>query len=175
MRFQEYAPVVHVSVPSNHSQNRVTFQGPASTAHDDWGLEVQQQLNELITAAAAQLTNTVTFIAPDEHLESVSFTTNEGTRLGFVHGHRATRQTGLEQWWAGQSLGRQPTHDADILLVGHFHNYNINSVGDGRYIITTPSLDNGSSWFTVQRGNVATAGVLTFRVRSRFPESVRIA
>ena len=175
MRFQEYAPVVHVSVPSNHSQNRVTFQGPASTAHDDWGLEVQQQLNELVTAAAAQLTNTVTFITPDEHLESVSFTTGEGTRLGFVHGHRATRQTGLEQWWAGQSLGRQPTHDADILLVGHFHNYNINSVGDGRYIITTPSLDNGSSWFTVQRGNVATAGVLTFRVRSRFPESVRIA
>lgn len=172
LRFLNYAPVVHVSVPSNHSQNRVTFQGPASTAHDDWGLEVQQQLIDIFKTMRPELfqDNTLQFISPQEHLESVAFTTASGTRLGFVHGHRSNAQTGLERWWQGQALGRQPTADCDILLVGHFHNLNVNSVGDQRYIITTPSLDNGSSWFTVARGHVATAGVLGMVVRGReFP------
>ena len=159
-RLSRFAPIVHASVPSNHSQNRIGFQQPASTSHDDWGIEVQEQLSELF----AMTDKDITFVCPDEHLESVAITTMDGTRLGFVHGHRSNSQNGLEAWWAGQSLGRQPTHDADILLVGHFHNLSVRSVGKERYIITTPSLDNGSSWFTVSRGSVATAGVLTMRL-----------
>ena len=162
LRLSKHAPITHVSVPSNHSQNRVGFQQPASTAHDDWGLEVQQQLADAFDLAGFP-NHPITFLSPDEHLESVAYSTSDGTRLGFVHGHRAAAQAGLERWWAGQALGRQPTYDADILLVGHFHNLSLAEVGDGRFIITTPSLDNGSSWFTVSRGNVATAGVLTFR------------
>lgn len=163
-RLMKHAPITHVSVPSNHAQNRVAFQAPSSTAHDDWGLEVQIQLAETFEFAGVG-EDRIKFISPDEHLESVAFNTPDGTRLGFVHGHRSNSQNGLEQWWAGQSLGRQPTHDADILLVGHFHNLSVRSVGKERYIITTPSLDNGSSWFTVSRGSVATAGVLTMRVQ----------
>lgn len=175
LRLSEYAPVVHVSVPSNHSQNRVGFQQPASTAHDDWGIEVQTQLEDIFGAYGEALAFPVTFVRPEPHLESVSVTTADGTVLGFVHGHRSTSQKNLEQWWAGQSLGRQPTADADILFVGHFHNLDISSVGKERYIITTPSLDNGSSWFTVARGNVATAGVLTLRVRERMFRDLIIA
>ena len=167
LRFLEYAPVIHVSVPSNHSQNRVGPQMPASTAHDDWGIEVQQMLVDVF--ADRDLPNSLEFICPDEHLESVSFLTADNTNVGFVHGHRAGQQTGLERWWAGQALGDQPTALSQILFVGHFHNWNLNSVGNQRYIITTPSLDNGSSWFTVARGNVATAGVLTLRVRDGVP------
>ena len=159
-RLSRFAPIVHASVPSNHSQNRIGFQQPASTPHDDWGIEVQEQLSELF----AMTDKDITFVRPSEHLESVAITTMDGTRLGFVHGHRSNSQNGLEAWWAGQSLGRQPTHDADILLVGHFHNLSVRSVGKERYIITTPSLDNGSSWFTVSRGSVSTAGVLTMRL-----------
>lgn len=165
LRLQEYAPVAHVSVPSNHAQNRVGPQAPASTAHDDWGLEVQEQLAERFADRGDTLTNKVFFHQPVAHMESLSLATEGGATLGFVHGHRSNSQDGLERWWAGQSLGRQPTADADILLVGHFHNFSLRSVGNERYIITTPSLDNGSSWFTVSRGNVATAGVLTFRIR----------
>src|SRR5690606_17553526 len=106
-RFLEYAPVIHVSVPSNHSQNRVGPQMPASTAHDDWGLEVQEQLSEVF--AGRKLPNELKFFCPEAHLESVSITTLDGTNLGFVHGHRAGQQTGLERWWAGQALGNQPT------------------------------------------------------------------
>lgn len=162
-RLMQYAPVVHISVPSNHSQNRIGFQQPASTAHDDWGIEVQEQLKDVFLPRVPE--GSITFLKPEEHLESVSYTTLDGARLGFVHGHRSTSQDGLERWWAGQSLGRQPTHDADILLVGHFHNLSVRSVGNERYIITTPSLDGGSSWFTVSRGNASTAGVLTFRTQ----------
>lgn len=172
MRFQEYAPVMHVSVPSNHSQNRVGFQQPASTAHDDWGLEVQYQLEELF--AERDLAHPVEFYRPEEHLESLSVQSYDGTALGFVHGHRSNSQDGLERWWAGQALGNQPTAHAQILFVGHFHNLSLRTVGNSRYIITTPSLDNGSSWFTVSRGNVATAGVLTTRIRDGFPYEMRI-
>lgn len=171
-RLQEYAPITHVSVPSNHSQNRVGFQQPASTAHDDWGLEVQTQLMELFETRDLQ--NPIAFLRPQDHLESVSMHTLDGTELGFVHGHRSNSQDGLERWWAGQALGNQPTATAKILFVGHFHNLSLRTVGDSRYIITTPSLDNGSSWFTVSRGNVATAGVLTTRIRDGFPYEMRI-
>lgn len=171
-RFLEYAPVTHASVPSNHSQNRVGFQQPASTAHDDWGIEVQYQLEELF--ADRDLPNALTFLRPEEHLESLSFSTLDGTVVGMAHGHRAGQQNGLERWWAGQALGDQPTANAKILLVGHFHNWSLDSVGNQRYIITNPALDNGSSWFTVSRGNVATAGVLTLRVRDGVPTDMRI-
>lgn len=166
LRLSKFAPVIHVSVPSNHSQNRVGFQQPASTAHDDWGIEVQEQLSEAYELAkdTGKFANEIYFVRPDDHLESVSVKVPGDLTLGFVHGHRSNAQNGLENWWAGQTLGRQPTADADILLVGHFHNYSVRSVGKERYIITTPSLDNGSSWFTVSRGNVATAGVLTLRI-----------
>lgn len=168
LRLSQYAPVVHVAVPSNHGQNRVGFQQPASTSHDDWGLEVQTQISDAFQLAGSNFTSyPVEFLQPELHLESVSLLTGDGTRLGFVHGHRSTSQKTLETWWAGQSLGRQPTHDADILLVGHFHNYGVTSVGDERYIVTTPALDGGSSWFTVSRGNVATAGVLAMRVANK--------
>lgn len=172
-RFLEYAPVTHVSVPSNHGQNRVGFQQPASTAHDDWGIEVQAQLEDVFSGRS-DLPNEVSFVKPDEHLESVSIFTEDMTSIGFVHGHRAGQQNGLERWWAGQALGDQPTALAQILLVGHFHNWSLSSVGNQRYIITTPSLDNGSSWFTVSRGNVATAGVLTLRVRDGVPTDQKI-
>lgn len=164
-RFLEYAPVVHVSVPSNHSQNRVGMQAPASTAHDDWGLEVQKQLADVFRGRT-DLPNELDFVSPDEHMESLTiFTDEDMTGIGFVHGHRSNSQNGLEAWWAGQALGDQPTALAQILLVGHFHNWSVRTVGSQRLIITTPSLDNGSSWFTVSRGNVATAGVLTLRVK----------
>ena len=165
LRLSRFAPIKHVSVPSNHSQNRVGMQAPASTSHDDWGLEVQSQLSEMFAMPGAITGgHPITFLQPDPHMESVAYETSDGTKLGFVHGHRSNSQDGLERWWAGQSLGRQPTADADILLVGHFHNYSVRSVGKERYIITVPSLDNGSSWFTVSRGNVSTAGVGTMRV-----------
>lgn len=164
MRLAEYAPVVHVSVPSNHAQNRVGPQQPASTAHDDWGLEVQSQLIDVLDGR--DLPNEVSFVKPDEHLESVSiYTQEDDTCIGFVHGHRSNSQNGLEGWWAGQALGDQPVAHAQILLVGHFHNWSLKSVGKQRLLVTTPSLDNGSSWFTVSRGNVATAGVLTLRIK----------
>ena len=172
MRFLEYAPVIHVSVPSNHSQNRVGPQMPASTSHDDWGIEVQEQLKDVFEDR--ELPNELEFYCPDEHLESLSIATLDGTWIGFVHGHRAGQQNNLERWWAGQALGDQPTALAKILFVGHFHNWNLNSVGNERYIITTPSLDNGSSWFTVSRGNVATAGVLTMRIREGVPTNMEI-
>lgn len=163
MRFLEYAKVIHVSVPSNHSQNRVGFQQAASTSHDDWGLEVQKQLEDVLSGR--ELTNEIEFVSPEPHMESVSIFTEDNSCIGFVHGHRSTNQNGLENWWAGQSLGDQPTALAQILLVGHFHNWSLRSVGAHKLLITTPSLDNGSSWWTQTRGNVATAGVLTLRVK----------
>lgn len=172
LRLSEYAPIIHASVPSNHAQNRVGFQAPASTSHDDWGIEVQYQLEELFDAYETPYP--IEFLRPDEHMESIGFETMDGTRLGMVHGHRSNNQNSLESWWAGQALGEQPTAQAQILLVGHFHNYSLRSVGKQKYIIVTPSLDNGSSWFTVSRGNVATAGVLTMRVRDGVPTDMRI-
>lgn len=152
-----------VSVPSNHCQVRKDREA-VNFPNDDFGLDINHTLEERFSDNPAY--SHVAFVRPsDPFAEALTYTTQDGTKVGFVHGHQANNVAGLDKWWTGQSHGRRNgLHEADILIVGHFHSFHSIPSGDDRRIFVCPSMDNGSSWFTNSTGATSTPGMLTLRV-----------
>ena len=59
-----------------------------------------------------------------------------------------------------------PLAPGDILLHGHYHSLRVSQSGDSRWVIGTPSADNGSAWFTNKTGETSVAGILAFDVQA---------
>ena len=156
-----------VSVPSNHGAVRIGKQQDAAHASNDWGVEVNHQLEDVFSAR--EEFDHVEFVRPDGLEDSVGLNISvklenytDTTRFGFAHGHQAGKAEKLPDWWRGQALGRGAVSQADILLAGHFHSFRMMQAGDERWIIVAPSSDNGSDWFRRLTGDRHTAGMLTF-------------
>jgi hypothetical protein len=162
----DYVPnIIYVSVPSNHCQVRAKgSKDLASVPEDDWGIEVNYQLQEAF-ALNDELAKRVKFLRPAPGEEAVTLTLPDGTHVGFVHGHQASSADKVGEWWKGQSHGRRSNlHNADILTHGHWHTMKLGQSGDERWLIGCPSSDGGSGWFTNKTGERSTAGMLTYTV-----------
>jgi hypothetical protein len=162
-----YAPrITHASVPSNHGQVRIAPQAQASTASNDWGLEVSHQLQDVFEESKFK---NIRFIRPaGDHDVSLGYLTENETRLGFTHGDTAGSQNRLGTWWMGQAFGwDNALRNTDILLVGHFHNQGLEEVYEGRFIIPCASSDRGSAWFTNRTGRSASSGMTSFLTADR--------
>lgn len=161
------APLVekfyYAAVPSNHCQNRTGFKSAIDLPDDDWGIEISYQLEDAL--ALNNYFDHVEFIRPiDRHLESASITVSN-TTLGIVHGHQTKSNLKIADWWKGQQHGNMPTKDADILLVGHWHSFRIETTGDAKWIMVTPTSDPGSSWYSNLTGERSAPGMLFFTVQ----------
>ncbi len=183
---RELAPrcdnLYYVTVPSNHGAVRVGFKAPAATSHNDWGLEIQDQIEDVLKENPLAYGH-VKFVRPDKGEESVAlhiFETLDATHvvntavLGFTHGHQASNPDKIGQWWAGQSHGRRPTAMADILVTGHWHSLRVQHSGDARWIIVAPTSDPGSSWFTNKTGENSQSGMLSFELDGANWKDLRI-
>jgi hypothetical protein len=157
------APVVHVvCVGSNHGRVRRGKQNMGDTL-DDYGIEINAQLADM-AATYPDRYGHVHFWAPERHEETLSHTCVGGKTLGFTHGHQARSQAAIGKWWEGQIAGRKPTAQADILFAGHYHNFRVETVADGRWLFGCPAMENGSSWFSNVSGAQAPAAVLALTV-----------
>jgi hypothetical protein len=160
---KELAPLVGdvkvISVPSNHCRNRrgKDALGPIS---DDWGLEVLAQISDI--AAENPAYDHVQFIAPREHEHHVTLTLVGGKVISFAHGHDAGTGDQLTTW--AKKQGRREIGVSDIVVVGHFHHLRVTAYGDGQYLFICPTMDPGSSHYTVRSGESSETGVLTFMV-----------
>jgi hypothetical protein len=160
------APEVDViSVPSNHCSVR---RGKQTMAHpnDDYGIEVLAQCADIAAANPATYGH-VRFWSPDQHDEAVALTLIGGKTLGVVHGHQKTRPEAAPAYMAGQALGRTPIGQADIVIMGHWHNLRVQTFGDDRWLFICPTMDSGSSWFSNRTGHESAPGVLSFVVDER--------
>jgi hypothetical protein len=167
------APEIDVlSVPSNHCSVRRGKQN-MSTPGDDYGLEVLSQLAD-IAAENSQFSH-INFWSPEEHEEALALTLVGGKTLGLVHGHQKSRPELAAQYMAGQALGRTPIGDADIVVMGHWHNLRVQTFGDDRWLFICPTMDSGSSWYANTTGEESAAGVLTFMVDERGWRDLHIA
>lgn len=150
----------YAAVSSNHGQHRLGFKAPAGDAHADFGIAVAKMLAhgfELNPDAFGH----VTVQTPEPYMESLYFETS-GTGIGVVHGHQVNSADKIGDWWRGQSHGRMPVSQADLLLVGHWHSLRIQQSGDARWIFVGPASDRGSSWFTNGTGERSESGMLMF-------------
>lgn len=106
----------------------------------------------------------VKFVLPGRGEETVTLDV-ANTRMGLVHGHQwRGGPAGVEKWFQGQSLGRLPIGDSDVLLTGHYHHLRMQEVGAGQTTIQVPSMDGGSKWFRDATGADSPAGLISFIV-----------
>ena len=159
----QLAPSVKVAaVGSNHGQVRRAGK-PAGPAGDDYGIEVLAQIAD-IAAANPEKYGHCTFYSPARTDEALALTLAGGKVVGLVHGHQTTSIDKLHDWWMGQSHGRTPVGQADVLVAGHWHQMRISTSGDDRWIFSAPTADAGSAWFRNLRGHDSAPGVMAFCV-----------
>ena len=163
--------LTYAAVPSNHGSVRIGPKSPENHVLDDYGIDIAEQLRDVVDNSPA-LEN-VTVVVPDLPHETLCLDI-AGTGIGMAHGHQANSADGLGKFWQGQSHGRLPISQADIALFGHWHSLRVQQSGDARWLMVSPSSDNGSSWFTSRTGEKSDSGMLSFTVQSGVWENLRI-
>ena len=156
----------YVAVPSNHCAVR-TGQGKNSRANapdDDFGIMISKNIEDIIAGRPSY--EHVTFHRPEKWEEAVTVEAADGTRVGFTHGHLAGSQSKVPGWFRDLAFGRRSgLYDARILVHGHWHNFGVSQVGDARWIISCPSADRGSDWWTNISGDSTKPAILTFEAQ----------
>lgn len=156
----------YVAVPSNHCAVRV---GPgknsrANAPDDDFGIMISKNIEDIIEDRPGF--EHVEFFRPEKWEEAVTVAAADGTRIGFTHGHLAGTQAKVPGWFRDLAFGRRSgLYDARILVHGHWHNFAVSQVGDARWIISCPSADRGSDWWTNVSGDSTKPSILTFEAR----------
>lgn len=157
----------YVAVPSNHCAVR-TGMGKNSRANapdDDFGIMISHNIEDVIEDRPGF--EHVQFFRPEKWEEAVTVEAADGTRIGFTHGHLAGSQSKVPGWFRDLAFGRRSgLYDARILVHGHWHNFGVRQVGDSRWIISCPSADRGSDWWTNISGDSTKPAILTFRAQS---------
>lgn len=156
----------YVAVPSNHCAVR-TGPGKNSRANapdDDFGIMISHNIEDIIAGRPGY--EHVTFHRPEKWEEAVTVDAADGTRIGFTHGHLAGSQSKVPTWFRDLAFGRRSgLYDARILVHGHWHTFGVRQVGDARWIISCPSADRGSDWWTNISGDATKPAILTFEAR----------
>lgn len=156
----------YVAVPSNHCAVRV---GPgknsrANAPDDDFGILISKNIEDIVEDREGF--DHVTFFRPEKWEEAVTVDAADGTRIGFTHGHLAGSQSKVPGWFRDLAFGRRSgLYDARILVHGHWHNFSVSQVGDSRWIVSCPSADRGSDWWTNVSGDSTKPAILTFEAR----------
>ena len=167
---QTFAPLCsslyYVAVPSNHCAVR-TGPGKNSRANapdDDFGIMISKNIEDVVEDRPGF--EHVKFFRPEKWEEAVTVDAADGTRIGFTHGHLAGSQSKVPGWFRDLAFGRRSgLYDARILVHGHWHNFAVSQVGDARWIISCPSADRGSAWWTNISGDSTKPAILTFEAR----------
>lgn len=160
--------MTYVSIPSNHCAVRTgkSSDNRANSPDDDFGLLIADTIQAIMSGR--EPFSHVNFAKPQKWEEAVTVETADGTAVGFTHGHLAGSQAKIPSWFRDLAFGhRSGLHEASILVHGHFHNFGVSLVGDNKFIISCPTADNGSSWFTNRTGDATDPALLTFEVQDK--------
>lgn len=162
--FAAVAPKVLVPViPGNHGIAVRINNQDASFGTDNWDVDAIAAVAER-AGENPDLKDRVSFLFPEKEDLTLAFEAS-GTVFGMAHGHQF--RGGWERWWAGQSAGRTPVGDADILLAGHLHHLVVQDHGGGRTFLQVPAMDPGSDWYSQQTGTASRSRAVSFWVADR--------
>lgn len=150
------------AVPSNHSEARSGIGISSGTSDADYGLDINYALEEIFEGREGF--EHVEFVRPEPLDDTVVFEM-AGTKIAVNHGYHSKGVHKHPEWWAKMDHGRRTGWDADILLMGHYHTFDVQQSGDGRWIISASSPDPGSEWFSKMTGKASKRGLTTFSVR----------
>jgi predicted phosphodiesterase len=152
-----------VAVAGNHGENRSNSGKSYTSLNDNDDVAIVEQVSEIL-GANPEAYGHVRFAIPKDRL---SITVEAaGWILGITHGHvakvsGASPELKMRRWLEGQSFGKQPIGDVDVLVSGHWHHLRAADWG-GVMWLQAPALDGGSVWWEQMKGDRAETGVLTF-------------
>ena len=160
----KHAPVVYLSVGSNHCQWRSNKQRIGKVT-DDWGIHIARTLARL----SKEVGLPIEFREPAQHDESLAYDIFDDKFhiLGLWHGHQSPRPDQVPTWWRQQAFGKQPVHAATIGVSGHFHHLRVLELGStprgtSRFWVQASTLDNGSNWWRTTAGEDSQPGLACF-------------
>lgn len=168
----DFERVLVVGVPGNHGEYRNEDGKTFTNLGDNDDVALVEQVAEAFDLAGkvGSRYEHVKFLIPENQM---SFTLDvHGTIVGLTHGHVANSRaasgkslshTKLWDWWYGQSMGRQPVADADLLITGHYHYLSLFRQGT-RTALQAPPLDDGSEWFVDINGMGSHAAVASLLI-----------
>lgn len=166
--------LTYASVGSNHCQWRRNGKAIGKPT-DDWGVFIGRQLARLALETGAE---NIKFVEPQPHEESLAIDVfgDQYHVLGIAHGHQARRPDLMATWWRQQAFGSQPVAFANVLVHGHFHHLRVTEMGStpngtSRFLISAPTMDNGSNWFRLVAGEDSIPGLATFFLDKEEPFS----
>lgn len=169
----DFERVTVLAVPGNHGEYRNDDGKVFTNLGDNDDVALVEQVAEafdLANSSTGGRYEHVNFLVPDNQL---SFTLDlNGTVVGFTHGHvggfrpkvgKDLSHTKIWDWWYGQTMGRQPVADADVLLSAHYHYLSLINQG-GRTAIQFPPMEDGSEWFEEANGMGSYAATTTLLI-----------
>lgn len=166
-----FPKVTAATCGSNHARVRRGKDAVAGP-HDDWGIEVLSQVQDGYAKNPAAFGH-VQFAYPAPHRDTTLIDL-AGSLIGMAHGHQVNRPDAMPEWWKKQAFGEEPVAPARILISGHFHHWRTVELGNGRLWVQAPTLDNGSSWYSMRSGENSHPGVLVFSVTEHGWDDMRI-
>lgn len=156
--------VVVAAAPGNHGE---TTRTQKMAMRDNFDIYIIQAAQEQFERWAPEAK--LTFNYPAYEYGEVVYEAG-GTNICLVHGHLFKGQMkGAETWWKGQITNGRPASEAQILVAGHFHNFQMSNFTHDRYIVFGPSLETESTWFTNSTGSTSRPGVFAFTMVNSAP------
>ena len=147
-----------VSVGGNHDEG---YSRDLKTREDDsWAVEALNMVADALEFNPAFSHVECYVPGPDEQGVVMDVA---GTVIAHVHGHKI-KPGKWREWWAGQALGRQAYGEADLLLQGHMHHWQVSEDGDRQWLCV-PAIESGSTWWRDSTGTWGSPGILTFKTK----------
>jgi predicted phosphodiesterase len=154
------------AVGGNHGENRGLNGKAFTTTGDNDDVAIFEQIAEIL-AVNPEAYGHVGFRLPIDRL-SISLNLS-GQIVAFTHGHLSKAGPNAAQavwnWWKDQSHGRAHpgVADADILIVGHYHHFNVKEQ-EGRAVLIAPSLTSVGEYFQDAYGVKTRPGTLSMTI-----------
>lgn len=140
----------------------------ANPSRSDWGLTALRLVRQAVELNPAAYGH-VEFVDQEDWQNSTVISIFD-EQVGITHGDSAKTVQKLPDWWKGQVHGNTPLATASILLVGHYHHFNMTYTGrhietdKPKVLIVAPTLDNGSTWVRHAYGSESDPGLLVFNI-----------
>lgn len=151
--------VIVAVVPGNHGE---TTRVQKVNMRDNFDIYIAQAAQEQFERWFPEAN--LTFNYPSYEYGEVVYDAG-GTNICLVHGHLFKGQmTGAEKWWNGQIVNSRPACKAQVMIAGHFHNFQMSNFTHDRWIVFGPSLETESVWFANQTGSTSRPGVYAFEM-----------
>lgn len=157
-----------VSVPGNHDEAARRDLG--TRADDSWAVQALVSVEDALSLSENPALEKVECYVPGPDQHGVTLDVG-GATIAHVHGHQFRPRKEYD-WWQGQAFGGQDEGQANVLLHGHQHHYQVEEDGM-RTRICTPAMEKESVWWKHKTGTPGNPGSLIIHIEESRPSAIR--